>query len=118
MLVTIVLIHPDQEDYQAVSLELTFSESVNQSCVRIPIQNDNRVEDQEELTVTLNSTDIDVIPSMPSTVTIVDDDGEDKHFMVPKGCMCSIFCKVMYNLLTLFVQFFSMFYRNHYWFRE
>ena len=75
----IVLIHPDQEDYQAVSLELTFSERVNQSCVRIPIQNDDRVEDPEEFTVTLNSTDPDVIiPAPPSTVTIVDDDGEDK----------------------------------------
>ena len=73
----IVLIHPDQEDYQAVSLELTLSERVNQSCVRIPIQNDDRVEDPEEFTVTLNSTDPDVMPGPPSTVTIVDDDGED-----------------------------------------
>ena len=81
MLVLIVLIHPDEEDYQAVSLELTFSESVNQSCARIPIQNDSRVEDPEEFNVTLNSTDPDVIPGPPSTVNIVDDDGEDKHFI-------------------------------------
>ena len=65
-----------------MSVELTFSESVNQSCVRIPIQNDNRVEDQEEFTMTLNSTDTDVIVSPPSTVTIVDDDGEDNHLIL------------------------------------
>ena len=65
-----------------MSVELTFSESVNQSCVRIPIQNDNRVEDQEEFTVTLNSTDTDVIVGSPSTVTIVDDDGEDNHLIL------------------------------------
>ena len=82
----IVLIHPDQEDYQAVSLELTFSESVNQSCIRVPIQNDNRVEDPEEFTVTLNSTDPDIIPGPPSTVTIVDDDGEDMYSIAQRKC--------------------------------
>ena len=86
MLVLIVLIHPDQEDYQAVSMELTFSESVNQSCVRIPIQNNRRVENPEEFNVTLNSTDPDVIPGPFSTVTIVDDDGEDNHIIVQKRC--------------------------------
>ena len=68
-------IHPDQEDYRAVSVELTFSASVRRACVRVPIQNDDRVEEPEEFTVTLNSTDPDVIPGPPSTVTIVDDDG-------------------------------------------
>ena len=72
-------IHPDQEDYGAVSVELTFSESVRRTCERIPIQNNSRVENPEEFTVTLNSTDPDVIPGPPSTVTIVDDDGEDKY---------------------------------------
>ena len=72
-------IHLDQEDYGAVSVELTFSESVRRTCERIPIQNDSRVEDPEEFTVSLNSTDPDVIPGPPSTVTIVDDDGEDMY---------------------------------------
>ena len=72
-------IHLDQEDYRAVSAELTFNGSVRRTCERIPIQNDSRVEDPEEFTVTLNSTDPDVMPGRPSTVTIVDDDGEDKY---------------------------------------
>ena len=88
-----------------MSVELTFSESVNQSCVRIPIQNDNRVEDQEEFTVTLNSTDTDVIVGPPSTVTVVDDDSEDKYFIVQK--------EWMHNFLSAI---FSMVYRSHYWF--
>ena len=72
-------IHLDQEDYRAVSVELTFNGSVRRTCERIPIQNDSRVENPEEFTVTLNSTDPDVMPGPPSTVTIVDDDGEDKY---------------------------------------
>ena len=72
-------IHLDQEDYRAVSVELTFSESARRTCERIPIQNDSRVENPEEFTVTLNSTDPDVIPGPPSTITVVDDDGEDKY---------------------------------------
>jgi len=44
--------------------------------VRIPIRNDSRVEDPELFNVTLNSTDPDVIPGPPSTVTIIDDDGK------------------------------------------
>lgn len=71
-----MLIHPDPEDYQFVSVELTFSGSVNRSCVRIPIRNDSRVEDPELFNVTLNSTDPDVIPGPPSTVTIIDDDSK------------------------------------------
>ena len=71
--------HLDQEDYGAVSVELTFSESVRRTCERIPIQNDSRVEDPEEFMVALNSTDPDVIPGPPSTITIVDDDGEDMY---------------------------------------
>ena len=69
-----------------MSVDLTFSESVRRSCVRIPIQNDSRVEDPEEFTVTLNSTDPDVMPGPPSTITIVDDDGEDNHVIVRKRC--------------------------------
>ena len=76
-----------------MSVELTFSESVNQSCVRIPIQNDNRVEGQEEFTVTLNSTDTDVIVGPPSTVTIVDDDGEDNHMICSSERMDAQFTK-------------------------
>ena len=72
-------IHLDQEDYRAVSVKLTFSESARRTCERIPIQNDSRVENPEEFTVTLNSTDPDVIPGPPSTITVVDDDGEDKY---------------------------------------
>ena len=72
-------IHLDQEDYRAVSVELTFSESARRTCERIPIQNDSRVENPEEFTVTLNSTDPDVIPGPPSTITVVDDDGEDMY---------------------------------------
>ena len=94
-------IHPDQEDYRAVSVDLIFSESVRRSCVRIPIQNDSRVEDPEEFTVTLNSTNPDVMPGPPSTITIVDDDGEDKYIVVQKE-------------MSKFIHI--IFYRSHYWF--
>ena len=70
-----MFIHPDPEDYQFVSVELTFSGSVNRSCVRIPIRNDSTVEEPEMFNVTFNNTDPDVIPGPPITVTIVDDDG-------------------------------------------
>ena len=84
-----------------MSVDLTFSESVRRSCARIPIQNDSRVENPEEFTVTLNSTIPDVIPGLPSTITIVDDDGEDKHSVVQKE---------MSKFLHI------IFYRSHYWF--
>ena len=84
-----------------MSVDLTFSESVRRSCARIPIQNDSRVENPEEFTVTLNSTIPDVIPGPPSTITIVDDDGEDKHSVVQKE-------------MSRFVH--VIFYRSHYWF--
>lgn len=57
-------------------MELTFSGSVRQSCVRILVLNDSTAEPPEDFRVVINSTDQDVrLPSPVSNVTIEDDDG-------------------------------------------
>ena len=62
-------------DYTSVEVELTFDEAVSLSCVDVPIEDDDFIEDLESFTVTLTSGDPDVTFMPPAApVFIVDDD--------------------------------------------
>jgi len=76
MLLPCLVILAALDDYSGISVDLTFSGTVQRACVRIPIRNDSIAEPQEVFMVVINSTDPDVrLPTPMSTVTIEDDDG-------------------------------------------
>ena len=70
------------EDYTSTETDLTFTpDDSNKMCVNIPIGNDTVVEGSENFTVTVtsNDTSVQIGPNSNSTVTIVDDDGENRN---------------------------------------
>ena len=60
MLLPCLVILAAPEDYSEISVDLTFSGTVQRACVRIPIRNDSIAEPPEVFTVVINSTDLDV----------------------------------------------------------
>ena len=83
------LSHAVGEDYQQVSVVLTFGEDSERSCVQIELVNDTIFEGPENLTVVLTTMErvVTLVPDT-ATVTIQDDDG---------GCECT-------KLKTVWVQ--------------
>ena len=67
------------EDYiNPVTISLTYPKSLDQNqtlCVNITIVDDSVLENEEELTVSIESTDRNVTTGSPSTVIITDNDG-------------------------------------------
>ena len=62
-------------DFSAVSADLTFDESTSRSCVDIPVEDDDIVENPDVFTVEIGGDDPDVVFDPPSsTVTIIDND--------------------------------------------
>ena len=65
-------------DYSSVSQDLTFSQSSSLECVNVSIVNDNKMEDEEEFSLTLTTTKARVnLDPNTTTIRIADDDGEE-----------------------------------------
>ena len=64
-------------DYQRVSEDVTFQPNVTRQCVKVPIVNDDDLENEEQFTLTLTTVS-DRVKTKPDTTTVVitDDDGE------------------------------------------
>ena len=71
------LSHAVGEDYQQVSVVLTFGEDSERSCVQIELVNDTIFEGPENLTVVLTTLE-DAVTLLPNTTQILirDDDSE------------------------------------------
>lgn len=66
-----------ERDYQSLSVQLTFTSSMNEICRNVTINNDVFYEDAESFTVMLTTTDEDVtLTPDTGTVTILDEDGQ------------------------------------------
>ena len=74
--------HAVGEDYQQVSVVLTFGEDSERSCVQIELVNDTIFEGPENLMVVLTTMET-VVTLLPDTATVMiqDDDG---------GCECMV----------------------------
>ena len=72
---SVLLLSPAPGDYDAVEEFLTFSASVNQICRNVSSVEDNILEEDEDFTLTLTTTDgsIDLNPD-EARVIIIDDD--------------------------------------------
>ena len=64
-------------DYQSVSQDVTFQPDAKRQCVKVPIVNDDDLENEEQFTLTLTTVS-DRVKTEPDTTTVVitDDDGE------------------------------------------
>ena len=73
--ITVLLYFPAPGDYDAVAEVLIFSASVNRICRNVSSVDDDILEEDEDFTLTLNTTDssVNLIPD-EAIVTITDDD--------------------------------------------
>ena len=61
------------DDYEALSVELTFSASVNRACANVIIHEDILAEGPEEIGITLTTTDVDVTLDPSEGVIVIED---------------------------------------------
>ena len=76
MLLTLSTLGGDFDN--AITTDVTYIESLDQNqmlCISISVTEDNILENEEEFTVSLSSTDSNVTTGSPSTVIIIDNDG-------------------------------------------
>ena len=71
------LFHAAGEDYQQLSVDLTFGEGSERRCVQIELVNDTVFEGPEQFMTRLSTVEV-VVTLIPDTATILiqDDDGE------------------------------------------
>ena len=79
------------DDYETLSVELTFSATVNRSCASVIIHEDIFAEGPEEIGITLTTTDSDVTLG-PSEEVIVIEDDESTWF-----CLFSVYSLLKHN---------------------
>ena len=74
----IISINISDEDFHTFTTDLTYTPSLDRNqtlCVNITIMDDSILENEEDFTVSISSTDSSVITGPPSTISIIDNDG-------------------------------------------
>ena len=95
-------------DYTSSSATLTFDGSNTIQCVRIPINDDEDLEPDERFTVSLTTTEPDVIlDPRNGEVTIINDDGQCPFIYSPfvPCSLCSLSLTLIYFPKFLFFYF-------------
>ena len=77
LVIIIVLYFSVNSDYQSVSQDVTFQPDAKRQCVKVPIVNDDDLENEERFTLSITTVN-DRVNIEPDTTTVVitDDDGE------------------------------------------
>ena len=74
------LIYISDEDFHPFTTDLIYTLSLDQNqtlCVNITIVDDGILENEQDFTVSISSTDSSVITGPPSIVSIIDNDGNN-----------------------------------------
>ena len=73
----VIINSPAPADYDAISVDLTFSSTVSRSCVNVIINDDNFPESREEIRFTLTTIDVEVtLNRTQGIIEIIDPDGK------------------------------------------
>ena len=77
LVIIIVLYFSVNSDYQSVNQDVTFQPDAKRQCVKVPIVNDDDLENEERFTLSITTVN-DRVNIEPDTTTVVitDDDGE------------------------------------------
>ena len=80
-MISLLIFANSDEDYSPQASSLTFLPGTNRTCVNIDINDDTRLEDDEQFSVEISTNDRVDIGLHISTVTIRDDDGMYFHVL-------------------------------------